>query len=271
MGKSSVYEKWRSSNHKHLEICRDKRLLVTFSGGKDSTVCLEFLHRSQEPYGFDIEAHIYPYPVHRYSTAFKETIQEYWGERGVKLVYHETRQDDTCLESSGDPCRLCQEIRKKILFSLFSQLEAPLSSLVIVSGHSLWDLAGYALEVFIERELSGEGKHVRTEGADRFREIAQRFYPYLVLPEGYSVFRPMLCLNQDEIEAVVKAGDIPVLGVPCRYSPLRPKKILGVYFARFGHKFSYERVMNFAKKYLSVADIHEFKPAAKEEYLSRHF
>ncbi len=142
---------------------------------------------------------------------------------------------------------------------------------MIVTGHSLWDLASYVLEIFITKELADYSRHKNLVSAERFIEISQRFYPFIPMREGYAVFRPMLCLNQKEIEHILEAEALLALDTSCRYSQFRPKKVLENYFQMFDYQFSYKKIIEFAQKKIGISDISEIKHLSQKEYLSRHF
>jgi tRNA(Ile)-lysidine synthase TilS/MesJ len=265
-----ILQKWLSHNKKYLESVSQKKLLVTFSGGKDSSACLYLLNKVKEQFNFNIEAHLYAFPKHIYPDNLEKTLLAYWEQEKIFLFYYQADQEDDVLDKSVNPCRLCQNIRKKVLFNLFSKRKEPFHRLVIVSAHSLWDMAGYALETFITTELSESQNHYMNS-EERRLEIGQRFYPYIIMKEGYTVFRPMLCLNQNEINRILEEANIPVQESTCRYKRLRPKKVLGNYFETFGHEFSYEGVLKFAQKHLDIPDLSTIKQIAKQEYLLRRF
>ncbi len=51
----------------------------------------------------------------------------------------------------------------------------------------------------------------------RFVEISQRFYPFLRMKEGYSVFRPLIHYNGCDVLRTVEEESIPILGIPCSF------------------------------------------------------
>jgi tRNA(Ile)-lysidine synthase TilS/MesJ len=265
------FDKWETYNREHLEKCRGKYVAVTFSAGKDSSACLYFLTRAQEKYGYDLGGFLYAFPRHRYTPEFRDTLLPFWKDLGVDILYRETEIEDTILENVENPCRPCQNLRKKDLPEIFSLAGRPPEEVVIVSGHSLWDLAGYALDRFAANELANGTDYSESYSRDRFLEISQRFYPFLSMKEGYSVYRPMLFLNVEEISSVCEENSLPVLGTPCRYSELRPKKVLGGYFRAFGYSFEYTQVLDFARKFLNIADLAEIQRMSQEEYLAHRF
>jgi tRNA(Ile)-lysidine synthase TilS/MesJ len=271
LGNPDVFQKWETHNRDYLNACQKKRLIVIFSGGKDSSACLFLLHKAKDRYNYDLEAHLYAYPRHIYGERFKEELLSFWGEKGVKLFFHTSEKDDSLLENQENPCITCQDIRKKALFRLWSSTEKSISNLVIVTGHSLWDLSSYVLEIFIARELADYSLREDSVSAERFIEISQRFYPFISMKEGYAVFRPMLCLNQKEIEHILKAENLLALDKSCRYSQFRPKKVLENYFQMFDYQFSYKKIIEFAQKKIGISDISKIKHLSQEEYLSRRF
>ena len=189
----------------------------------------------------------------------------------IEIEYREAEEDDSLLEETENPCRPCQNLRKKYLPEIFTHISRPPGELVIVSGHSLWDLAGYALDRFVADKFATSTDYEESVSEDRLLEISQRFYPFLSMKGGYSVYRPMLFLNHEEIEFFCKEKALPVLDTPCRYSQRRPKKMLGQYFMRFGYQFEYAAVLAFAKEYIKIAGLEEIQKISQEEYLTRRF
>ena len=271
MNTAHVFEKWKIYNREYLERCRGKYVAVTFSAGKDSSVCLFFLNKAKEEFGYDLGAFVYAFPKHRYTEGYGDLLVPFWKELGIDIEFRETEVTDEILEQGGNPCRPCQDLRKQGLPELLAHLKRSPDDIVIVSGHSLWDLAGYALDRFVARKLAASTDYAESFSHDRFLEISQRFYPFLSMKGGYSVYRPMLFLNVDEITLVCGENSLPLLETPCRYSMQRPKKALGGYFKRFGYQFEYSQVVAFAKEYLKIAELEEIQKISQEEYLTRRF
>ena len=266
-----VLEKWETLNREYLEQMSGKLLAVTFSAGKDSSAALELLNSVKDKYQFDVLAFTYAFPQHRYTEEFEHIIKQYWTERGVDITYRNSDVDDSILEEKENPCRPCQNLRKKALPEVFTLVQRPVQEVVLVTGHSLWDLAGYALNRLVGDKLADSTTHAEAYSSERFLEISQRFYIFLTMPEGYSVYRPMLVLNADEIEVICEEKSLPILGVTCRYSLMRPKKVLGGYFEKFGYRFTYRQVFEFARTYLNIADLESIQSITRDEYLMKRF
>ncbi len=270
MDLASVSEAWHQRNEPYLERCRGRSLMVAFSGGKDSAASLHLLDGQRRRYGYDIEAHLYAFPRHLYGEAYHTTFPEYWKSRGIPLVIHEADAADPDIRGMRDPCLLCQGIRKQALARIFPTLGVPLERLAVVTGHSLWDLAGYAIECLINHDLADQQPGSEARSRERFLEISQRFYPWYLRPEGFAIYRPMHFLNQEEIKLVQREAGLPIDEASCEFAVNRPKKNLAGYFRHFDLEFSYDRVMAFARRHLGLAG----EPAPDvplEEFLSKRF
>ena len=272
---STLYKKWERANEKHLSECAGRYVALTLSAGKDSSACLHLLNRARQEFGFTVGAFLYAYPKHRYHPDEVGNIYDFWESKVDTMVIREADEDDDLLEeaacSGRDPCRPCQDLRKRALPEIFARTNRPVAETVIASGHSLWDLAGYALHQFASTQLSSNDAGSDRSDSERFLEISQRFYAFLKMPEGYSIYRPMLFLNANEIEAICAENSLPLLSTPCRYSKRRPKKVLGGYFERFGYQFTYEGVFEFAQKFIDIPERSEFERITQDEYLTKRF
>jgi len=142
--------------------------------------------------------------------------------------------------------------------------------LVLVVSFTLWDIVSYSLEHLIAGFCtnSQEGDRIREK---RFRETAQRFYPVLKMKEGYTVFRPMLRLDESDIVAEVQKNGIPLLSVPCKYREFRPKRSLQKYYEQMGLGFDYDRIIEFARNTLGLPEISAYATLEKQAYLKNVF
>jgi len=271
VNESNVFKIWHEHNEPWLEKCRGKALAVTFSAGKDSSVCQYFLNEVKHQYNFELRAFMCAFPRHRYTTEENSRLSAYWEERGVELTIQIPETDDEIMEDSQNPCRPCQDERKKSLPEIFSYFKRPVSDIVIVSGHSLWDIAAYALNRILAEKMAIISENSETLSEKRLLEVSQRFYPFFKMPEGYCVYRPLLYLNQSEIHSFCRKNTIPVIEEECRYSSWRPKNNLSEFFDRFGYNFNYETVFNFAKEQLNIIDLETITSIESGEYLRKHF
>ena len=266
-----IYIQWKEEYRHVLESLPGKQIYMLFSGGKDSSMSMDFFLRAAKDFGFDFEAHAATFPVHRYSDEEKKRIGSYWSKQGVNIIWHDPDVTDDYINNSTSPCLACQELRKKILKKILTDLITDWNKLVLVVSYSLWDIVSYCLEHLLSEIFSDSDNKTDVERNYRFKETAQRFYPLLKMKEGYTIFRPLIKSNNDDILKIISQKEIPTLSIPCKFKDLRPKNILENYYKRMGLRFDYNQVFDFAKKSLNLPDMSSYTSIEKEEYLRRIF
>lgn len=266
---NETYRKWSRMHQEILGMLPGKKVLILYSGGKDSSFCLDLMLQAAAEFDFSIEAHAGAFPLHRYIEEERSRLGAYWQNRGVQIQWHPVKTTDEALESAQNPCLICQEVRKELMHELLEKWGHDWSKIVLIASYSLWDLVGYSLEHVLSNLLSSTPFSEKSR--DRFFDTGQRFYPLLHMKEGYHVFRPLLHYNTPDILDYLKSHDIPILSVPCLYKEYRPKRILETYYHQFGLKFDYDRVMTFAKNVLGLPESFRYTSANKEDYLKKIF
>lgn len=271
MPKEIEYSAWRDEHRSMLELFENKKIFISFSGGKDSSLALSFLSEAASEFTFDFETHTGAFPVHRYTPAEKEKIESYWEGRGIRIIWHDFLETDEYLQNADNPCHACQKIRKRILKKIVSEKIDDQGNLVLIICFSLWDLVGYSIEHIlgdIFQKADGKGKPGRSK---RFIETAQRFYPMMNMKEGYTVFRPMIRYNGSDIIYTLEEKSIPFLSIPCRFKGYRPKRVLENYYNEMGLSFDYENIFEFARRALDLPDVSFYTSIEKDRYLEEIF
>ncbi|HUV59496.1 MAG TPA: hypothetical protein VMW09_05230 [Desulfatiglandales bacterium] len=267
--KSAIeYARWKENHKTILETFSDKNVMMLFSGGKDSSLAMDFLLRAKKEFGFDFKAHAGACPVHRYPDKEKKRIESYWDKRGVNIIWHDMIETDEYLENAPNPCVACQKLRKKLLKSSLTNSIEDWSRLFIIINHSLWDIVSYSIEHILDDLFSNS---VEPENNQRFIQTAQRFYPLLKMKEGYTVFRPLIRYNNVDILELIKEAGIPTLSIPCKFKEFRPKRILERYYQKMGIYFDYDKVFDFARRSLGLPDITTYTSIDRDEYLLNIF
>jgi len=265
------YSHWRDEFRSILESFSDKKVFLLFSGGKDSSLALDFILRAGEEFGFNFEAHAGAFPVHRYTEKEKRRIESYWRKRGADIIWHELGETDDYISNSVNPCLPCRELRRKALQTMLPQKVDEWERVVLVTSYSLWDIVSYTMEHILSDLFSNSESRIDNEKNKRFVETAQRYYPALKMKEGYTVFRPLIKHNGSDILKLIEQGGIPILSIPCRFSGFRPKRILEKYYEKMGLHFNYKDLLDFVKKSLDLPDISSYTSMEKEEYLRHVF
>jgi tRNA(Ile)-lysidine synthase TilS/MesJ len=271
VGAEHQYSKWEEAQAAVLRNLQGKEVWVLFSGGKDSSLALYFFHRAAKEFDFRFTAHTGLFPKHRYSQADVSRIDRFWKERGVQVRWHKLKMSDKSLGVGGNPCATCQRARKMILYEVVRAQVGNLEDLVLVTAYTLSDLMSYSLEYVTGGTCrKHDGRKVELS-RERFIETAQRFYPVLKMNEGFTIYRPLLKFNTEDIVHAVQEADLPILSTPCLYARFRPKRMLESYYQSAGIEFDYDRLLEFARTCLRLPSIDEYASVNKELFLKRLF
>lgn len=264
------FDSWKEDNRSILESLSGKRNCLLFSGGKDSSLALSLMLKARTEFSFDFEVRSTAFPVHRYVDGEIERLESYWSKRGVHIIWHDIGVTDDAIRNDPDPCISCRAIRKEKLKTGLVDMVGDWDRFTIIASYSLWDIVSYSIEHVLGHIYSPD-QGIPDEINKRFFETAQRFYPLLKMNEGYSIFKPLIKLNDNDILKMIEQEGIPTLSIPCKFSTLRPKRILQNYYKSLDLRFNYDQVLDFAKKSLNLPDISLYTSINKAEYLQRVF
>ncbi len=270
------YETFINDNRKYLETFHDKRVFVTYAGGKDASVILHYLIRAKEEFGFEFETHAAMFPTHVYTKDEVQKLDSYWKARGVSINWHPINQNEDAFEiakqNGTNPCEVCHSTKRKQFLVFLDSTTTDWNSLVIIVGWSLWDLVGYSLEylfgsVYANGDSMYQGKSIQ----DRHFRTSQRFYPMLKMKEGYSLCKPLLKYNDQDIKKVIHENQIPILTTDCKYKDFRPKRLFADCYMKMDLYFDYDKVMDFAEKSLGLHKSAKYTNVSKEDFIMSIF
>ncbi len=265
---------WQGIHHRILESFQGKNIVVSYSGGKDSSLLLNFLQQAVPVYGFHLHVHGVAYPCHVFPKDEQARLSKYWQDHGLDIIWHTGQDSDAPLDgvfkNKKSPCVACSKEKKQALYSYFDSRNTDWKNMVIVIGYTLWDLASAVVEHTLRESFGGgdQGDFQGRPAKDRFLEIAQRFYPVLDMGNGLKVFKPLIRYNDTDIARAVSALDIPLTREECQFKMYRPKRLLAEYYTLFGLNFSYEDVFSFAKKAFEFPDQDFFQAREMVSYVS---
>jgi tRNA(Ile)-lysidine synthase TilS/MesJ len=270
------YATWVNDNREHLKIFSDKRLFVTYAGGKDASVILHFLIQARRDFGFEFETHAAMFPTHVYTNDEVSKLDTYWKARDIHINWHHVPVNESTFEiakqEGKNPCEVCHAAKRNRFLEYLNQTTTDWDSLVIIVGWSLWDLVGYSLEyllggVYASTDGLFQGKNIN----DRYFRTGQRFYPVLKMKEGYSLFKPLLRYNDQDIRKVIHDNQIPILTTDCKYKDYRPKRLFADCYMQMDFYFDYDKVLKFARESLNLQESTAYTKISKENFITSIF
>ena len=270
------YETWVNDNEEYLKTFHDKRVFVTYAGGKDASAILHFLIRAKVDFSFEFETHAAMFPTHVYTKDEVNKLDLYWKSQGVQINWHPIHENESAFEiakqKGTNPCEVCHSTKRKYFLEYLNSTVTDWNSLVIIVGWSLWDLVGYSLEylfgsVYANRDALFQGKSIK----DRYNRTSQRFYKMLKMKEGYSLFKPLIRYNDQDIKKVIQENQIPILTTDCLYKGFRPKRLFADCYIKMDLYFDYDKVLEFAQESLDLQKASSYTSLDKEEFITSVF
>jgi tRNA(Ile)-lysidine synthase TilS/MesJ len=270
------YSKWKNEHQSILQILINKKTFFTFSGGKDSSVSLYLLEKASKEFGFNFEIHAALFPQKVLGDTNKSNIERFWQSKGININWHETQESDNVLEDALnhniDPCLMCGQIKKKAMMQYMKDSFKDLSTRVIVMSYSLWDLVSSTIEHILNAYYSNpeySNRITKKDYTERFIETSQRFYPFIKLNDGFSIFKPLIYYNDQEIRSFITEKNIPICTMQCEHHNYRPKRVFAKYYQQVDLHFDYQKVLQFAENVLNLPDISFFEEIDMKEYLQK--
>ncbi|HPJ93453.1 MAG TPA: phosphoadenosine phosphosulfate reductase family protein [Deltaproteobacteria bacterium] len=270
------YTDWKNQHRSVLETFPEKKVVMLYTGGKDSSVILSFLLKASEEFGFEFETSVATYPNHVFPDADKQELDRYWRSRGIAIQWHDVNSSDELLEAAvqdgKNPCRVCQKTKRAYLFEYLKRVEQNNKDkhIVVIFSFTLWDLVSYSIEYLISgvyghKDSSNTRSDKNTE--ERFTQTSQRFYPLIELKDGLTIFKPLLKYNNQEILKIVSEEQIPLSSVECTYKDFTPKRKLFEYYDQTNAFFDYDSVLEYVKHSFKLNEVSFYTDKKKIDFI----
>ena len=239
---------------------------------------LHFLISAKKEFGFEFETHAIMFPTHVYKSNEVHRLDSYWKARGIHINWHPItvkvkRLFETAQKNGTNPCYFCHSVKRKYSFQYLNHTTTDWNSLGIIIGWSLWDIVGYSLGIFIRQCLYRQRRHfTRVNPLKKdFIRASQRFYPVLKMKEGYTIYKPLLRYNDQDIIKIVRENEIPILTTDCKYRDFRPKRFYAECYKKMDLYFNYDKVIKFAQEALHLEKPISYTSLDKEAFISSIF
>lgn len=270
------YSTWKIHHLPALDAFAGKKIMLTYSGGKDSSAGLYLLHRASREFNFEIQPHAIKFPHHVFPETELQKLEGYWQQQGVRIHWHDPVTSDKELEpgieNDLNPCHVCNRAKKHILIEKGRAIFGKPHSVVLMMSYSLWDLVSATLEHILSNhyaETPETADENRKKPANRFLETSQRFYPLIRLKNGLQIFKPLIRYNDPQILELIERAGIPLSTIPCRYREFRPKRIFCRYYEKAELEFDFDQVFAFAADVLKIPALSYYESLDMNTYLDK--
>jgi len=270
------YSTWKTGYLPALKGFEGKKIILTYSGGKDSSAGLYLLRRASLEFNFEIQPHAVKFPRHVFPASEIQKLDDYWRRQGVRIQWHDAVTSDKELEpgigNDANPCHVCNRTKKRILIEKGQAIFGEPHSVVLMMSYSLWDLVSATLEHILggySSEKPGTLDENGNQPANRFLETSQRFYPLIRLKNGLQIFKPLIRYNDQQILELIENAGVPLSSTPCRYREFRPKRIFCRYYEKAKLEFDFDQVFAFAKDVLKIPALSYYEALDMDTYLDK--
>lgn len=228
----NLYERFAQAIEKYDLLKDIKHILFLFSGGKDATFGLLFLHRYIKSHKLDIQLRgvMVNYPLHVYfdkhgneRSCFKR-VKEFWEEKDVQLDILKPDVPDL-VEGQEDGCKVCKNVRKELVDNYLNDFEYK-EVAAIATGYTIYDVLAYLDEISLVTNYNFDVSNIKDEKRlSRIHQCVHKMQIKEQLPSGYKLIRPIIMFKEDEILQYIKVNKIPYSATPCIVSDFKHKRV----------------------------------------------
>ena len=142
------YNRWKREHLSYLSSLSPKKILLLFTGGKDSSIILDFMLKARSEFSLNFRVQSAKFPNMCFPAEEVAEIDKYWKDRGISIEWFEIDAKDNDLEKALqnglNPCTVCQSIKYEFMKSKITELYSRSDPLVITYGFNLFDLVSYS-------------------------------------------------------------------------------------------------------------------------------
>lgn len=244
----------------YTEKLLKRRAVLFWSGGTEST-CLMDAAIKQKLYEIcDLTVLMVTFPQELYPKQRIDELKRFLGGYPIHTVILTPEAAIPPEIPYASACGVCKSIRRGVIAGHLDGMLSRDGETVLITGHSLDDLASYTLELIAAQfQRNGAG------GRDRFLECVNKFHEFFWYSDKIAFYRPLARIAKQELRPV-EDGPLNVIHEKCYWSNQR-KRILQSYFESSGIMLSYDRVKDVFLRNFNMPDDDEFRGLPYDTYL----
>lgn len=188
---------------KKIKLSKKEKIVVAFSGGKDSAVTGYLLKK----FGYNIEGIYIDLKVGRYSDECLKAVKKLCDDLGIQLYVYDLKKEQGktmkyfwSKNKKLNHCSVCGVMKKWVLNKEAQRLGAE----KIATGHHLNDEA----ETFLMNFLKGSPELSANTGSITMNISDKKFVPRI---------KPLFYISEEEIKKYVNAKKLPFVEGVCPY------------------------------------------------------
>lgn len=259
----NYYQKFKNDFLDFFPNYHEYQFFICWSNGYDSNALLAlFSELIKEIPDIKLEAYIVNYPHHVYQALDLEFLIKRWKEYNININIIDVNDERDISQDYINPCIHCKNVRRNALKGYLNTT----SKKVIVTGHSLSDLAAYFMEL-LSYKLADE--KLFEEYYFRYLENMNKFNKQYIVSNDIIIYRPMCEFDNTEIQDILSLFKIKyqfawITNHNCLFGNER-KRMLMKFFTNLDLKFNYWRLKEQLNNYFNIPKPSEYSSL---EYLT---
>lgn len=243
-----------------IDRIRDHSVVLFWSGGIESTCLMDSVIKQKLYSMCDLTVIMVAFPQDLYLSERIDEAKEYLSSFPISFVVLSPKETITHDYPYASACAVCKSIRRRIIVDYLEPLLSKNEETVLITGHSLDDLASYTLELIADLFQD-------PPAASRLRllECTNKFYNFFRYNNKVVFMRPLIKVSKKELE-IVKSGPLKIVHDSCYWFNQR-KRILQHYFESSGIQLSYESVNKIFLQNFNMPEGNAFREIPFDVYL----
>lgn len=244
----------------YIEKLMKRRVVLFWSGGIESTCLMDAVIKQKLYEICDITVLMVTFPQELYSKQKIDEVKRFLNEYPIHVVVLTPEEIISHEFPYAAACGVCKSIRRGMITNSLDGILSQDGETVLMTGHSLDDLASYTVELIADRFQINEAK-----GRSRFLECTNKFYDFFSYSDKIIFYRPFTRIAKRELKPV-EDGSLKVIYKKCYWSNQR-KRTLQSYFESSNILLSYECIRNVFLQNFNMPNDEEFRELSYDTYL----